>query len=805
MPAPILSQSSVRTVNQTATQKSRATVLAKKKRVARRRGRAKGDLDSDDEVEREVETDSDSEDDNLSSVDSATDDSDTEPASDGIPNDRSHLPTPRNSKSPETAVQVDGSPLKDGVAFFFSPSGNWSDMVAEENANGSADLPVIEFSDFKIAAPNGSSRKHKKAAKLARLSAAHTEVPPSQLTNDDMMSNSEHDPVAPDQQRPHSPAARSLGHAVRQAYQHRLETDPSYVPTIGNFWGHDDRLIDADLRSLSGWWRGRERGRGRGRAFGMRRGRGGFQGALLNAGSGGEDLAKSTDGKLPPIDRPWTHDGFEDMKRREERRPAVIKQQKASHHAGGSTRRGGFASVGIINPPLRGEAPSPAMARTVSPMPATRIRFLMKPELMWTKQHEAFLFFDPSLKPRPGQGPGVRIKLPGLQSSVVRSPLSTRLNVCAFDTPEDSEGGDRSFVVCLPMRAGKEREEDICDPTTETSIEIFTVKPLHTSRSDILPESINPHVETPKPPVSQLTTPAQPTVIAQLGQLSSQPQTCDLERQAKTEQAVLRKPSVEVDNEAPDDSSTRERLALHALQTTFTPPPQVPISQPSPAFSSPYGYAPALPLGIAMNQHGMPYEVATGRPVYLQPAPLYNPRPLMHSHMAPPGIPFVSGHMPHHSSATSPDFLPHLPSHTPPMNGFIDPLTGTPIFSFPRQTSRIEIRAPTEEPGKPGKSATRISSGLRLTAPSFQPSPSSQNLENGYYHGSHSDTGASLYENTSGQVSVEDVGMMAYPAYQRPYYHMEPYGYSQYMDISQAGQYDMYNTDQQVAQGTIYY
>jgi hypothetical protein len=287
--------------------------------------------------------------------------------------------------------------------------------------------------------------------------------------------------------------------------------------------------------------------------------------------------------------------------------------------------------------------------------------------------------------------------------------------------------------------------------------------------------------------------------------LTLQPQTPDAERQAKTEEAVMRKPSIVVDNEILEDSSTREGLALPALQTTCTPPPsQVPMSQPSPAFSSPYGYAPALPLGIAMNQHGIPYEVATGRPVYLQAAPLYNPRPLMHSHMAPPGIPFVPGRMLHHSSATPPDFLPHPPSHTPPMNGFIDPLTGTPIFSFPRQTSRVEIRAPTEEPGKSTKSASRISSGLRTTAPSFQPLRSSENLENGYYHNSHSDASA-LYENTSGHVSVEDVGMMAYPAYQQPYYHMEPYGYSQYMDMSQAGQYDMYNMDQQAAQGAVYY
>ena len=793
MPTPVLSHSSARTVNQPVTQKPRPVVVAKKKRLVRRRGRAKGDLDSDDEVEREVRTDSDSEDDDLSSVDLPTDNSDTEPVFDDILSNRAHLPTPRNSMSPETAVQVDGSPLKNEVSSFFSPRGNWSDMVAEENANGSADLPVIEFSDFKgkVNAPNGPSRKHKKVAKVTR--AARAQIRPSQPANDDIMSNSDHvDSLAPDQQRTHSPS-RNSGHAARQAYQHRLETDPSYIPTIGNFWGHDDRLIDADLRSLSGWWRGR--GRGRGSAV---RGRGGFQGAPLNAGPECEDLAISLDDKLPPIDRPWTHDGFEDMKRKEEQRRALFKQQKASHHAGSST--GG----GIMSTRLRREVSSTATARTVFPsVPATRPRFLMKPELMWTKQHEAFLYFDPSLKSRPGQDPGVRIKLPGLQSTVVRSPHSrTHVNSPAFDPPEGSEGGDRSFVVCLPKGAGrKEGKEHKGDLSSNE--DVFAVRPFHLSRSDISSEPINPHVETQKLLVSLPSTPAepQPTVISQLGQLTLEPHASDTERQAKTERAVLRKPSIEVDNEVLEDSSISEpsALALPTLQTTFTPPPQPPMSQPSPAFSSPYGYSAALPLGIAMNQQGMLYEVATGRAVYLQPAPLYNPRPLMHSYMAPPGIPFVPGHMPYHSSATSPDFLTHPPSHTPPVNGFIDPSTGTPIFSFPRQTSRIEIRAPTEEPGKPTKSATRISSGLRTTAPSFLPSRSSENLENGYHHTSNSDSGT-LYENINGHAPVGDAGMMAYPTYQQPYYHMEPYG-SQYMDMSQAGQYDIYNMDQ----GAVYY
>jgi len=206
-----------------------------------------------------------------------------------------------------------------------------------------------------------------------------------------------------------------------------------------------------------------------------------------------------------------------------------------------------------------------------------------------------------------------------------------------------------------------------------------------------------------------------------------------------------------------------------------------------------------------LNQHGMPYEVATGHPVYLQPPPMYNPRPLIPSHYSP-GI-FVPGHM-HHTSAVSPDFLAQPQSHTPPMNGFIDPATGTPIFSFPRQTSRIEIRAPTEDSGKT-KSAPRTSSSLRTTAPSFQPSRASSNSESGYYARPVSEADVSSYEheNTAGPMEdLSQAGMasMMYPSYQPTYYYPESYGYPHYVDMSQAGQYDMYSMDQP-PQGTVYY
>ncbi|KAJ3500594.1 hypothetical protein NLJ89_g9727 [Agrocybe chaxingu] len=453
----------------------------------------------------------------------------------------------------------------------------------------------------------------------------------------------------------------------------------------------------------------------------------------------------------------------------------------------------------------------------------------MKPELMWTKQHEAFLYFDTALKPRPGQGPGFRVKIPGHQTQVVRGPLRVAAQPSASaSTPASGSGtatvGDNFFVVRLPKRSGKEKEVAAVETQVEDTAtgKAPTVQPV-TSRAASTSDSTKPIPTTGDEGTSSLPKQAlpKPTIRSQLEQLSLEPQASDPERQAKTELAVLRKPPSEVVVEVQASvSPVAERPTLAPLQTTFTPPPPPPpppqpISQPSPAYGSPYGYPLPLPPGISMNAHGMPYEVATGRPVYLQAPAMYNPRPIIPSHIAP--VPFVPGHMHHHSSvsvtAVSPDFLAQPPSHTPPVNGFIDPATGTPIFSFPRQTTRIEIRAPADESSKPAKPMSHTASGLRTTAPTFQPTftpaPVATARENGYYPSPPSDVTLPAYDNVSGHGGMEDglqagmPGMMGYH-YQQPYYYPEPYGYAPYMDMSQGGQYDMYGMDQ-TPQGTVYY
>ncbi|KAF9057885.1 hypothetical protein BJ165DRAFT_1521223 [Panaeolus papilionaceus] len=830
MPATVVKQPSTISSNKPQTTKPRAAPQAKGRRIFRRRGRARGELDSDDELEREAATDSDTDDNDISSSDSATDDSDTEPASDDVvPHDRTHLPTPRNSKSPDSIAKETTRQLIGESTSLFAASTNWSDNMEREEAEGANQVPVIDFADFnaktaeRIPTVPKSKRAKQKAKRAAKRQAAAvtSQQPPQSSLPQNRESPPKEDSTPLDNKQSAWSAVQEGSPSTyvspaRQAYQQRLETDPSYVPKIGNFWGHDDRLIDADLRSLSFWWNSQRGGRGRGR--GGFRGRGGHNHGDRFHKQPEELEQDQQPDQVPPIERTWTHDGFEELKRKEEQRraQAAARQDSTSKRGGfagarggaftGSRGRGGFMRGGMLSPGGR------------NPMLQNRIRFVMKPEVMWTKQSEIFLFLDPAMKPRNGQGPGYRIRIPGHEGEVVRAPLgSSKLQ----ERPaKSSRPVTSNFTVRLPYpqtNADAEKKEELVDETRQKDEE------EHLVTLEERPTSITPH-QAPTPllpeiqPSASVSAQPLPSIRTQLEQITLGPAEPSPERQALTEQAVMRKPSLDLDvtqTPAKEQNTSTERPTLPPLQTTFTPPPppQPQPIQPNPGYGAPYGYPAPLPPGIGLNPHGMPYELATGRPVYLpHPPPMYNPRPMMHSHN--PSMTFVPGHM-HHPSSGTPDFLAQ-PPHTPPVNGFIDPTTGNPIFSFPRPNARIQIRPPGDEGSKqaPPKSSTtpRASTNLRTVAPPFQPSTYSNDQSrqsNGYY--TPSDASLPAYDNSNGHIPMDDGtqgmpnGMMPYPSYQQPYYYPEPYGYSQqYVDMSQHGQYDMYNMDQ-VPQGTVYY
>jgi hypothetical protein len=484
-----------------------------------------------------------------------------------------------------------------------------------------------------------------------------------------------------------------------------LENDPSYVPTVGEFWGHDDRLLDKDLRSLSGWWRGRWQGGARGRGFGVRghgrgRGRGGSH-PSNDSHPNGEIPSSSSPVELPPVDRPWTHDGYEELKRREEQRSQRQDQGTNSNSRG---VRGGFGPRG--RGVGRGRfSPRPGTTRsTDSPSSMSpRTWFLIKPERPWTKHHELFLYSDPSQRLRPGQGPAYRVKLPGTSSAaMVQSPAQP--SPPRAPTPPREEGHEDAEMVYTVSLPRGQRKPDIAENTptapspppaapTPPPQEVSEVEPVQVPASPSLSVAsvsipdlhVTIEEEEPMPTIEddpfKLRDPPPPTVIP-----------------LPTSTPATSTPSAAISPSAPTPiphSATAPEGGLlwrsppPHLQTTFAQP------APAPGYASPYTYAPVpaptMTPGVALDAHGMPYDLATGRPLYMS---------------APAQVPTPVYMMPY------PHMHPHLQQHRP--HASPDPS----LFAPPRQSSRIEIRRPDAASDASRQSTFRASA----SAPAFVPS-----------------------------------------------------------------------------------
>ena len=757
-----------------------------KPRFTKRRGRANG-FHSDEEIEREARSDSDTDEDGQSSVDSDSD-SETEPASEDAPQN-GHAPLLSPSTTPsainESKDAGDHAPL-------LAASMNWSEMVMDEVANVSADLPVIDFADLSAEVIHAKtprspvSRRAPKPKRPAtnRRSSAPAAPPASSEPPSEPVAAaaSPSQPVSEDEPKPTLVSApHRRGQTARQAYQERLENDPSYVPTVGEFWGHDDRLLEKDLRSLSGWWRGRWQGGARGRGFGVRgrgrgRGRGGAH-ASNDSHSNGE-VPSSSPADLPPVDRPWTHDGFEELKRREEQRSQRQDQTQGSNSNSRGVR-GGFGPRG--RGLGRGRfSPHPGATRsTDSPTSMSpRTWFLIKPERPWTKHHELFLYSDPSQRPRPGQGPAYRVKLPGTSSAaVVQSPAQP--SPPRAPTPPREAGhedGEIVFIVSLPRG---QRKPDIAEITPTTAAapspqpaptplpqEVSEVAPVQVPAPPLLsitPVATSPpelHVVIDEQPMStsevphddpfKLRDPPPPTVIPLPTSTPTQ-----IKPAASTPSSAV-SPSASAPAPVPHSATAPEggllwRSPPPHLQTTFAQP------APAPGYASPYTYptvsAPTVPPGVALDAHGMPYELATGRPLYMAapaqvPTPVYMmPYTHMHQHMQ-------------HRSHASPD-----PS----------------LFAPPRQSSRIEIRRPDASSvlddarlsSAHGQAHASRPSTLRASAaaPAFVPSQAQ-----GPPPAPHE-----FYPSPPPEVPPAPTAVMGYPAYPQPPYYAygapEGYGY----------------------------
>lgn len=916
---------------------------ARKTRVTRRRPRARvrtDDLESDEEFVRDALSDddgsvsgsSDADSDSMSDSDTASgtnDDSASDSELDGMNGHgrvrngrnkgRRHLDTPSTTQSPppdETAaglkslevLKSDGGEKSQDQPAFLSSGIDWSDTALPTGVNGSDSVPVIDFAELDehtaaaatTAVANSTKAKKARKAKRAASETAGSTVEKESARVDPVEEGDEDSQkdAAEKSQRGGRGGSRGVtrprGQSARQAYQQRLQTDPSFVPTVGEFWGHDDRLLQKDLRSLSGWWRGRWRGRGRGgfAGQGMRggrgRGRGGFVHGTDSSWDNGNGVAGEGEGwptadaepELLPIDKAWTHDGFEELKKNDEqkrdeqkRRPSHHNQhrfnlakpmdKKAPVSKSAKVETESISEVVPSSPaltnashqfrtstPTRGRGRGGSVRGKAIPM-TSRVRaellgepwFSMKPERIWTKQFEGYLYSDPALKPKLGRPAGIRVTLPGKEAKVVPEQKTKTVSAepeIACQTSEStfqtipssvSDAGVKKFIVKMPtQRQAKEKEQIQVEATSsghqsplEVSVEavqqLTPTEPLQTIEAP--PSEAEEHISesAPEPEPAPVSSPVQKEVMA----------TPSLTRDNSLSEKSF--------GDAPNLSTLTSALTLDTkalpevapIPSGPMPPMQAPYPvpmQPSPTYTSPYVYPHALPPGIALTQQGYAYEVASGRPVYLHPTPppmpMYNPRP----------IPFVPGHM-HHPSSMS-DYMPG--PATPPINGIYDPQTGQPIFSLPRQNSRIEIRAPSE--AKPGKSERRPSTLRRTTTAEQQDLQEEGSQSNSYSlqasqvlapvqyvrpHEFYPDMSgmAHNYQPSEGSSSLSpgneermlavqapppmDPSMMGYNPYlsQQQYYYPEQY-YPPYVDMTQVphqpiqqpyGQYDTYATD----------
>ncbi|KAG8897176.1 hypothetical protein FRC00_004698 [Tulasnella sp. 408] len=271
---------------------------SRKTRPVRRRGRAReDDIEGDDVIERAALTDTDSE--PSDQDDTASEDEEEEEPPEPAPQaSSSSLASATAATLPTPVTESTPPPVKAGEetsapATQKEPTQLWSDAVAEDKPGNGEDLPVIDFAELS-AVPQGESitslldKKKRKKKKKTKADQSSTPKAPAQETKPGGPSTSASGgpsaapapapadtaaPTEPSTSATAAPAPDSASTPVpssskppkhipayitaRQSYLKKLSSDPAATPRVGQFWGHDDRLMDKELRPMSDWWRGR--------------------------------------------------------------------------------------------------------------------------------------------------------------------------------------------------------------------------------------------------------------------------------------------------------------------------------------------------------------------------------------------------------------------------------------------------------------------------------------------------------------------------------------------------------------------
>ena len=704
-----------------------STSPKRERRFLRRRGRGRAELsDEDEEVEREALTDSDFSSQSTESVHDS-DEEDGEPpshpslVSSDVPGAKA-----RSVRSAAPSPSSITARLNGHNSFIPPASDIWSEMVLDEPGGArSADIPTIEFDQMGSQEEAIPSEETKAPKRKNRRKDAKSKKGKTMTTSSDVPEPAEPSPSAPTKHSAPDDAATPVPRPPkvdpRQVYRERLSNDPSFVPRFGTFWGHDERLIDKDLRSMSGWWRGRWQGRGRGN-FGSRgrgRGRGGISGPRWGDGAVGTGVNGDVNGRMdsasiPPVEQSWKHDGFEELDK-DEKRPS--RRRFSGLRVVPRRGRGAFGrAVGALPTP----EPTPTKSeRTASPkLTQTTPAKHPKPERAWTKPLDKTIVAGSQSRPRGGSNStDVRIKLSSgepqhvsLSPQPVRNRSHSRL-ADAVELRSETSSSDKAAVVRLPGNHVQNPSQPELDGKPLQGI----LSQLHTACE---PEPVT--TESSGPPIPNVgLPPTDPGIQTRMGAETS-----------KADFPIL-EPGPATDSSEPEPTSVDLSLnseSVHSHQNDVAPPsqPSSPIEAP-PSHSypesrySPYPAPLPLPAGVAIGENGVLFEIATGRPVILTPSPqpVYDPRSAAYYTPVP--------HSYHHTHSLTPDFIPPSVS-TPPVppgvhaghfgySGYDTPQysshagegareIASPFAPVRRQSRAVEIRAPADTSDVNGEGTT---------------------------------------------------------------------------------------------------
>ncbi|KAG8908182.1 hypothetical protein FRB99_008725 [Tulasnella sp. 403] len=674
----------------------------RKTRIVRRRGPTRGDDLEDDAIfERAAlsDTDSEPEDNDTTDEDEEEDIGDTDPEGTTGVAVTSTPAAPTNGTPSMTNSSSTNTPSASGT-LSKEASHLWSDSVtAADHETKPEDLPVIDFADLSLIAEGKVPAPPILDSQPPR-SEKSTPSPP-------VASAAAPNPEEPEGSSPSAPPAPSTKpkpkphQSAKISYLKKLNSDPSFTPRVGQFWGHDDRLLDKDLRSMSDWWRGKWMGRGRGRG-----GRGGFAGrgggrtppARVSAPASESGAAATKPAEPNVVTEPerWVHDGFEELMRQEE---AGRGRKRGTNRPRGWSKekrgRGRGASNGVGGSPL--PAPSEMQAQ-LQAQAAAKIVSEQSPKAQ--SPHEGPSTLTPQAStPKPPR------KTP--------RPPRAKVNAVLSEAAKEREASVSKGVVATVKNeaAAAQKQTNDSPPPRQPS------PPIRVN----LPKPVAPKQRQPSLPTPQQSTSSIPSAHELLRNLpapsSSQlrssktessgkdveprPTPSDMDRTAAMEKAILKDSFTRGSTSAPDDASSSRDAAPLVVDATL---PVQPSSNPS------YSYL-QLPPGIAMGDSGLLFEIATGRPVVLNqsvpptPAvamapppvvPMYTPRPVLHSHAAAGSSRSgsVSYLPPHVLQNMTPEYSPTPPLYTTYASS-PDPARGTPtFFAPPKSTGKVHIRPP---------------------------------------------------------------------------------------------------------------